>query len=281
MKSSRTIRPVFDDPNLVSAAGLVPMLRLAESAAFDDLLGGLSVPSPNRGAKTAGMLAGADSIDDLDLLRHGGMGRLFAGVRAPLTLGTFLRSFTHGHVQQLDRVNAGLLAGLTARVPGLLTGGGGGGEGIAFIDVDDTIRGVHGYATQAAGFGYTGVRGLNVRLGDDQHPDRRPGDRPGTTATGEHRLSYRRRADAGPGDRHGPRRRGDRTGPGPRRLRLLRARVRRHRATSRRLVLRDRPDEPEGHRRDQQHRVDAGGGDGGPVADMCMTLVVRYPGGAR
>ena len=56
-----------------------------------------------------GMLAGADSIDDLDVLRHGGMERVFTGVRAPSTLGTFLRSFTHGHVQQLDAVGAGLL----------------------------------------------------------------------------------------------------------------------------------------------------------------------------
>ncbi len=106
MKPSHTIRPVFDDPNLVSAAGLVPALRLAESAGLHDLLGEhLSVPSPNPASKTvgvvAGMLAGADSIDDLDLLRHGGMPRLFAGVRAPSTLGTFLRSFTHGHVQQV------------------------------------------------------------------------------------------------------------------------------------------------------------------------------------
>jgi hypothetical protein len=96
VKPSHTIRPVFDDPNLVSAAGLVPALRLAESAGFHDLLGGLSVPAANAGAKAAsvvgGMLAGADSIDDLDLLRHGGMVRLFGGVRAPSTLGTFLRS---------------------------------------------------------------------------------------------------------------------------------------------------------------------------------------------
>ena len=66
-----------------------------------DLSDALSVYSPNAEAKTAavvgGMLAGADSIDDLDLLRHGGMGRLFAGVRAPSKLGKFLRSFTHGH----------------------------------------------------------------------------------------------------------------------------------------------------------------------------------------
>ncbi len=108
------------------------------------------------------MLAGADSIENLDLLRHGGMGRLFSGVRAPSTLGTFLRSFTHGHVQQLDKVGGDLLAGLATQEPGLLFGAA--GEGIAFIDVDDTIRQVHGYAKQGAAFGYSGVRGLNVAL---------------------------------------------------------------------------------------------------------------------
>ncbi len=166
MKPSHTIRPVFDDPNLVSAAGLVPELRLAGSAGLYDLLDGLSVCSPNAGAKTVsvvgGMLAGADSIDDLDLLRHGGMGRLFAGVRAPSTLGTLLRSFTHGHVQQLDKASGDLLAGLATRVPGLLAGGE--VDGIAFVDVDDTIGEVHGYAKQGAAFGYSGVRGLNLQL---------------------------------------------------------------------------------------------------------------------
>ena len=150
----------------MSSAGLVPALRLAEAAGLYDLLDGLTVPSPNAAAKTAcvvgGMLAGADSIDDLDLLRHGGMTRLFGGVRAPSTLGTFLRSFTHGHVQQLDKVNAGLLAGLSARVPGSLAGAG--VEGIAMIDVDDTVREVHGYAKQGAAFGYTKQRGLNIQL---------------------------------------------------------------------------------------------------------------------
>ncbi len=84
------------------------------------------------------MLAGADSIDDLDLLRHGGMGRLFGGVRAPSTLGTYLRSFTHGHVQQLDAVSSRLLAGLAELAPGLLAGAD--SEGIVFLDVDDGIR---------------------------------------------------------------------------------------------------------------------------------------------
>lgn len=167
MKPSHTIRPRFDDVNLVAAAGLVPALGLAEQAGWYDLIEqGLSVESPNAAAKASsvvgGMLAGADSIDDLDLLRHGGMGKVFGGIKAPSTLGTFLRSFTHGHVQQLDKAGAGLLAGLAGRVPGLLAGAGAGG--IAFLDLDDTVREVHGYAKQAAAFGYTGQRGLNLQL---------------------------------------------------------------------------------------------------------------------
>lgn len=168
MKPSHKIRPVFDDPNLVSAAGLVPVMRLGEAAGlYDQLSERLTVPAPNRAVKAAcviaGMLAGADSIDDLDLLRHGGMDRLFAGVRAPSTLGTFLRSFTHGHVQQLDSVGGALLAGLARRVPDLIAGADT-SEGIAFLDVDDTVRQVHGYAKQAAAYGYTRQRGLNVQV---------------------------------------------------------------------------------------------------------------------
>jgi len=138
---------VFDDPNLVSAAGLVPVMRLGEAAGLHELLDEhLSVASPNPVVKSAsviaGMLAGADSIDDLDVLRHGGMRRCFAEVRAPSTLGSYLRSFRHGHVQQLDAVASRLLAGLAARVPGLLAGG----DTVSFVDIDDTIREVHGYA---------------------------------------------------------------------------------------------------------------------------------------
>lgn len=127
MQASHKVSAVFDDPNLVSAAGLVPVLWLAESAGMHGLVAEhLSVDSPNPVAKTtgvfAGMLAGADSIDDLDLLRHGGMARLFAGIRAPSTPRTYLRSFTHGHVQQLDAAASRLLTGLARRVPGLLAG---------------------------------------------------------------------------------------------------------------------------------------------------------------
>jgi hypothetical protein len=95
----------------------------------------------------------------MDLLRHGGMGRLFEGVRAPSTLGTFLRLFTFGHVRQLDAVAAGFLARLVAVTP-LLPGAG----QVAFVDVDDTVRATYGYAKQGAGPGYTGVNGLNALL---------------------------------------------------------------------------------------------------------------------
>lgn len=178
MKACHSIVPVFDDPNLVSAAGLVPVLELAGRAGLDGLLAEhLSVPSANAPDKSrsviAGMLAGADSIDDLDVLRSGGMGRVVAGVRAPSTLGTFLRSFTHGHVQQVDKISAAVLAGLTGQVPGLLAGGRT-GEGMVFIDVDDTIRAVHGYAKQGAGFGYSRVRGLNVQLATVSTPTAAP-----------------------------------------------------------------------------------------------------------
>ncbi len=146
----------------------MPALRLAESAGLHDLLHErLRLDSPNPVAKSTsvigGMLAGPDSIDDLDLLRHGGMARLFGGVRAPSTLGTYLRSFTHGHVQQLDAIGARVLAGLTERVPGLIAGAESAQE-MAFLDVDDTIREVHGYAKQGAAYGYSRVRGLNAQL---------------------------------------------------------------------------------------------------------------------
>lgn len=174
MKACHSIVPVFDDPNLVSAAGLVPVLELGRRAGLEDLLAEhVSVPAPNAPAKArsvvAGMLAGADSIDDLDLLRAGGMARVVGGVRAPSTLGTFLRTFTHGHVQQIDQVAAAVLAGLTRQVPGVLAGGRQ-GDGMVFIDIDDTVREVHGYSKQAAAYGYSGVRGLNVQVATASTP---------------------------------------------------------------------------------------------------------------
>jgi hypothetical protein len=115
---------------------------------------GLKVP-----ALVAGMVAGADSIDDMGLLRHGGMDRLFAGVRAPSTLGTFLRAFTFGHVRQLDAVAARLLVNLAGQAP-LLTAA----AELVYVDVDDTVRQTYGHAKQGAGHGYTGVKGLNALI---------------------------------------------------------------------------------------------------------------------
>jgi len=152
----------------VSAAGLVPVMRLAADAGLDALADGLvSVPTDkgaNAGGKVsalvAGMVAGADSIEDMALLRHGAMGRLFDRCYAPSTLGSFLRAFTFGHVRQLDAVASRLLAELAARTP-LIAGI---DTGLVLVDVDDMVIEVHGHAKQGAGFGYTGVRGLNTLL---------------------------------------------------------------------------------------------------------------------
>jgi hypothetical protein len=170
MQLSHT-RPVasalFDDPNLVSCAGLVPMMALAQQCDLATLADEhLSVPTDkgaNAGAKVtslvAGMVAGADSIDDMRLLRHGAMGILFDRPYAPSTLGSFLREFTFGHVRQLDAVAARLLTRLHDRTP-LVAGI----EGPVLVDIDDTIIEVHGPGKQGSGYGYSGVRGLNALI---------------------------------------------------------------------------------------------------------------------
>lgn len=153
----------FDEPNLLVSAGLVPAVRLAEKVGLPDLAGQHVTAGSNAGAKVmclvAGMAAGADSIDDLGVLRHAGAARVFRGVRAPSTLGTFLRSFTFGHVRQLDAVAARVLAGLAQSTP-LLAGI----EQGCRIDIDDTVKPVFGPGKQGAQFGYTKVRGLNAQL---------------------------------------------------------------------------------------------------------------------
>jgi len=167
MRVLHSVSAVFDDPNLVSAAGLAPVLALAERAGLHDLVAEhLTVPG-SAGANlvvkipslVAGMVAGADSITDMDLLRHGGMGRLFTEVRAPTTLGTCLRGFTFGHVRQLDAIASRLLIALAKRTP-LLAGA----DSVAYLDLDDTMRETHGYAKQGVGYGYNKVKGLNALL---------------------------------------------------------------------------------------------------------------------
>jgi hypothetical protein len=120
-------------------------------------------------AVVAGMVAGADSIDDLDRLRHGEMRRLFGGIRAPSTLGTFLRTFTFGHVRQLDKVATQLLVNLARHAPLLRDAG-----QICLVDVDDTVKPTYGYAKQGAGYGYTHVKGLNALIGTLSTPTSAP-----------------------------------------------------------------------------------------------------------
>ena len=148
----------------------------------------------------------------MDLLRHGGMRRVFDEVRAPSTLGTFVRAFTFGHVRQLDSLAASLLVGLAQRTPLLPAA-----DQIAFVDIDDTIRGTHGYTKQGAGYGYSKVKGLNALLATTQHPGRRAGDYRLPAAPRVDELGPRRRPD-------GRRRVGHRPhGAGAGRLVVLRA----------------------------------------------------------
>ncbi len=166
------IHATFDDPHLVSQAGLVPVMALAERAGLGVLAGEhVRISRPcgvnaqvKAGCLVAGMIAGADSIDDMGLLRHGAVPVLFGGIRAPSTLGSFLRSFTWGNVLQLQKVHRLVLAELAARTP-LLPGA----EVLAFVDIDSQQKRVYGHAKQGAAFGFTKVqgkgllvRGLNV-----------------------------------------------------------------------------------------------------------------------
>jgi hypothetical protein len=166
------IHVTFDDPHLVSRAGLVPVMALAERAGLGDLAGehvrisracGVNA-QVKVGCLVAGMIAGADSIDDMGLLRHGALPGLFGGVRAPSTLGSFLRAFTWGNVLQLQMVHRQVLAELARRAP-LLPGA----DTLAFVDIDSQQKRVYGHAKQGAAFGFTKiqgkgllVRGLNV-----------------------------------------------------------------------------------------------------------------------
>jgi hypothetical protein len=160
---------VFDEDNLVSHAGLVPLLELAEQAGLSQLLdehvrftservrSGAANSTAKLTAIVAGMAAGADSIDDLDVIRAGGMKKVFGGVYACATLGILLREFTHGHSLQLGAVLRRHLVALVQRTPVL--------QGIgdrAFIDIDSLLRPVYGHAKQGASFGHTKIAGKTI-----------------------------------------------------------------------------------------------------------------------
>ena len=155
----------FDDPNLVSRAGLVPVMALAQRAGLGGLVAAHVRPGGPCGVNAqlkipcliAGMAAGADSIDDMDLLRHGALPYLFGGIRAPSTLGSHLRSFTWGNVRQLERVNRELLGELGRRAP-LLPGR----EQLAFVDIDAMQKRVYGRRKQGAAFGHTKIQGKSL-----------------------------------------------------------------------------------------------------------------------
>jgi hypothetical protein len=157
----------FDDPNLVSCAGLAPVMALAHRCGLHGLVAQrLHLPtdkgsnaSGKVAAIVAGMLTGADSIDDLDVLRHGGMPALFDGVYAPSTLGSFLRAFSHGHVRQLQAVSRQFLVRLAQQAPLLPAAG-----AVTFLDVDSLLRRVYGKRKQGAGFGHAKVGGYRVLL---------------------------------------------------------------------------------------------------------------------
>ena len=162
---------------LVSCAGLAPVLQLAERAGLQRLVGEhahLTEPGGvNAHLKGSSLVAGMGcrgrSHRGLGLLRHGARKRLFAGVRAPSTLGTFLRTFTFGHVRQLDAVASRLLINLGGQAS-LLPGA----EELGYVDVDDTLKQTYGYAKQSAGRGYTGVKGLNALLAIVSTPSSAP-----------------------------------------------------------------------------------------------------------
>ena len=164
---------VFDEQNLVSSAGLVPVLELAEQTGLSQLIGE-HVDLPSTRVKSgavnpvgkltsiiAAMMCGADSIDDGNVLRAGGTPRVFHEVYAPSTLGIFLREFTFGHANQLAAVARAHLVALAARTP-LLTGI----EQRVFLDIDSLLRPVYGHHKQGASFGHAKIasRAL-LRLG--------------------------------------------------------------------------------------------------------------------
>jgi Transposase DDE domain group 1 len=157
----------FDDERLLAGAGVVLTSTLVDRLGLELLVDETVDLGQRPGAARPGrkvlslahaIALGADSIDDCDLLRAGGTKVLLGHrVMAPSTLGTFLRSFTFGHVRQLDRV-----LGETLRRA--WSAGAGPGEERLVIDIDSFVGEVHGYDKQGAGFGYTGELGYHPLL---------------------------------------------------------------------------------------------------------------------
>lgn len=152
---------VFDQPNLVSDSGLLLMATLAGRLGLPGLVGRwVHTGVPNAAVKVLtvvmGMIAGATNIDSLDRLRSGSTRKVLGFVPlAPSTIGTFLRSFTFGHVRQLDAVNSRLLANAWS------AGAGPKPDEELVVDLDSTVTEVHGKHKHGASYGYTGVLGYH------------------------------------------------------------------------------------------------------------------------
>jgi hypothetical protein len=155
----------FDDERLVADAGLIQPATLAQHLGLRELFDayvdlGDSAGRANVGLKAMTIihsaLAGGDSIDDCDALRAGSTDAVLGhAVRAPSTLGTFLRSFSWGHARQLDRVSGELLARAWAA-------GGGPGDAPVTIDIDSSIHETYGLNKQGGSkFTHTRVRGYH------------------------------------------------------------------------------------------------------------------------
>ncbi len=161
--------PIFDDDNLVSFAGLVPVMALAERAGLSELIGervrfrstkvasaGVN-PAGKLTSIIAGMATGADCIDDLEVIRAGGMKQIFGGVYAAATLGQLLREFSHGHSLQLASVARAHLVNLVQHsdlLPGL--------HRQAYVDIDSVLRPVYGHHKQGASYGHTKIAGKQI-----------------------------------------------------------------------------------------------------------------------
>jgi hypothetical protein len=152
----------FDDDRAVAGAGLALVATLAERlelvALANDVIDlgdrpGHALPGRKVATLVHAMVAGSECIDDCDVLRSGSTESVLGhDVMAPSTLGTFLRSFTFGHVRQLDAFSEQMLTRAWAF-------GAGPGDAPMTIDIDSTIQQVYGKQKQGAAYGYTRVLG--------------------------------------------------------------------------------------------------------------------------
>jgi DDE family transposase len=159
---------IFDDNHAVANAGLLLPATLAAHLGIEALSDEVIDLGPRPGAARPGrkvmtlvhsIVAGGDSIDDADVLRCGSTAEVLGHqVMAPSTLGTFLRSFTFGHVRQLDRLAESVLRRAWAA-------GAGPGDAPMTIDLDSTVTEVHGKRKQGAAYGHTRQLGYHPLLG--------------------------------------------------------------------------------------------------------------------